>query len=566
VQTESSFASFMRNIRFPLFESVFPFERSVLVANLTAGISLAAMNIPQAMGYAKIAGMPVITGLYTLLLPLVAFAAFGSSRYLVVASDSATAAILAGGLSGLAVAGSPHYLSLAGLVALLTAALLLLARLLKLGFLADFLSRTVLIGFLTGVGFQVGIAVLSDMLQLEVHGSNPVRQLVQLVRQLPQANFPTLCLSVAVVALVLLSYRFLPRFPGALLAVVGTVAASSAFHFSGYGIQVVGPVAGGPPHLSVPPMSWKLIRELVPVAGSCFVMIVAQSSVTARAYAAKHHQILNENRDLLGLSAANAAAGLSGTFVVNGSPTQTAMVETSGGSNQMAHLSTALVVLLVLLFFTGPLQFLPVCVLGAIVFTIAVRLVDFRGLSDLHRKSPHEWILALVTAGSVVLFGVEDGILIALVLSLLQHVRHSYQPSVAVKTQTKDGIWQGGAVEPGRMAAPGLLVYWFGSDLFYANVDRFAIQARKLALESPVPLSWLVVDAGAITGVDYTAAGTLRELVKDLAKHGVVLVLAHTGEGLKADIDRLGLTEVIGTDRQFETLRECLAAYASRPQ
>jgi sulfate permease, SulP family len=556
----------MRHIRFPLFQSIFPFERSVLVANLTAGISLAAMNIPQAMGYAKIAGTPVITGLYTLLLPLVAFAAFGSSRYLVVASDSATAAILAGGLSGLAAADSPHYLSLAGLVALLTAALLLLARLLKLGFLADFLSRTVLIGFLTGVGFQVGIAVLSDMLKLDVHGSNPVRQLVQLVRQLPEANFPTLCLSAAVVALVLLSYRFLPRFPGALLAVIGAVAASSAFHFSEYGIQVVGPVAGGPPHLSIPPMSWKLISELLPIAGSCFVMIVAQSSVTARAYAAKHHQMLNENRDLLGLSAANAAAGLSGTFVVNGSPTQTAMVETSGGSNQMAHLSTALVVLLVLLFLTGPLQFLPVCVLGAIVFTIAVRLVDFRGLSDLHRKSPREWILALVTAASVVLFGVEDGILIALVLSLLQHVRHSYQPSAAVKTQTKDGNWQGVPVEPGRMAAPGLIVYWFGSDLFYANVDRFATQARRLAMESPVPLSWLVVDAGAITGIDYTAAGTLKELVKDLAKHGVVVVLAHTGEGLKADIDRLGLTKVIGTDRQFETLRECLAAYASRPR
>jgi sulfate permease, SulP family len=563
---ESFFEPSMRKIRFPLFQSIFPIEPSVLVANLTAGVSLAAMNIPQAMGYAKIAGTPVITGLYTLLLPLVAFAAFGSSRYLVVASDSATAAILAGGLSGLAAAGSSHYLSLAGLVALLTAAFLLLARLLKLGFLADFLSRTVLIGFLTGVGFQVGIAVLSDMLKLEVHGSNPVRQLVQLADQLPQTNVPTLCLSAAVVTLVLLSYRFLPRFPGALLAVIGTVAASSIFHFSGYGIQVVGPVAGGPPHLAVPPISWKLIRELMPVAGSCFVMIVAQSSVTARAYAAKHHQILNENRDLLGLAAANAAAGLSGTFVVNGSPTQTAMVESSGGSNQMAHLSTALVVLLVLLFLTGPLQFLPVCVLGAIVFTIAVRLVDFRGLIDLHQKSPREWVLALVTAGSVVLFGVEDGILIALVLSLLQHVRHSYQPSMAVKTQTKDGNWQGGAVEPGRMAAPGLLVYWFGSDLFYANVDRFAIQARRLAIESPVPLSWLVVDAGAITGVDYTAAGTLKELVRDLAKHGVELVLAHTGENLKADINRLGLTEVIGEDRQFETLRECLAAYSSRPQ
>ena len=229
--------------RLPLFQSLLPLDRSGLAANLAAGISLAAMNIPQAMGYAKIAGMPVITGLYTLLLPLVAFAAFGSSRYLVVASDSATAAILAGGLSGLATAGSAQYVSLAGVVALLTAGFLLLARLLKLGFLADFLSRTVLIGFLTGVGFQVGIAVLSDMLKLEVHGTNPVKQLLQVVRQLPHANIPTLCLSAGVVALVLLSYRFVPRFPGALLAVVGAVAASAAFHFSGHGIQVVGPAA-----------------------------------------------------------------------------------------------------------------------------------------------------------------------------------------------------------------------------------------------------------------------------------------------------------------------------------
>ena len=165
----------------PLFQSILPLDRLGLAGNLAAGISLAAMNIPQAMGYAKIAGMPVITGLYTLLMPLVAFAAFGSSRYLVVASDSATAAILAGGLAGLASPGSAPYVSLAGLVALLTAVLLLLARLLKLGFLADFLSRTVLIGFLTGVGLQVGIAVLNEMLKVEVRGSNPIGQLLQIV-------------------------------------------------------------------------------------------------------------------------------------------------------------------------------------------------------------------------------------------------------------------------------------------------------------------------------------------------------------------------------------------------
>jgi sulfate permease, SulP family len=547
--------------RLPLFESVLPRDRSGLAANLAAGASLAAMNVPQAMGYAKIAGMPVITGLYTLLLPLLAFAAFGSSRYLVVASDSATAAILAGGLAGLATAGSAGYVSLAGLVALLTAGLLLLARLLKLGFLADFLSRTVLIGFLTGVGFQVGIAVLSEMLKLEVHGTNPVKQLLQVVRQLPHANIASLSLSTAVIAFILLSHHFLPRFPGALVALIGTVAASAVFNFAGQGIQVVGPVAGGLPHFSIPPLNWRLFRELLPIAGSCFVMIVAQSSVTARAYGAKHHQRVDENRDLLGISAANATAALSGTFVVNGSPTQTAMVETSGGSSQLAHLTTALVVMLLLLFLTAPLQFLPVCVLGAVVFTIAVHLVDFRGLSDLRRKSPHEWVLALVTTSSVVLFGVENGILLALVLSLLQHVRHSYKPSVAVETLTADGHWQMSAVEPGRMVEPGLLVYWFGSDLFYANIDRFAAQVHNLVVESPVPVRWLVVDAGAITSVDYTAGGALKELIKDLSHHGATLVLAHISQNLKAHLDRQGLTEVIGENHIFETLRECLTAY-----
>jgi high affinity sulfate transporter 1 len=555
-----------RGWRLPLFDSIRPLNRSAALANLAAGISLAALNIPQAMGYAKIAGMPVITGLYTLLLPVVAFAAFGSSRYLVVASDSATAAILAGGLTGLATAGNTDYIALAGLVALLTAGLLLLARILKLGFLADFLSRTVLIGFLTGVGFQVGIAVLSEMLSVEVHGTNPVSQLVQVLRQFPNANIPTLCLSAAVAAFVLVLRQFAPRFPWALIAVVGTIVASALLDFSGRGIRVVGAVAGGLPHLLFPAMNWTLVHQLLPIAVSCFLMILAQSAVTARAYAAKHHQALDENRDLLGLSAANAAAAFTGTFVVNGSPTQTAMVETSGGSSQLAHLSTALVVMLVLLFLTGPLQFLPVCVLGAIVFTIAVRLVDLKGLSELRRKSPGEWVLALVTTASVVLFGVEDGIILALVLSLLQHVRHSYRPHAAVETRAPEGHWLMKPLSPEHMAAPGLIVYWFGSDLFYANFDRFAAQAHELVTSSPSAVRWLVIDAGAITRIDYTAGGGLIELTKELAKKEVTLVFAHMNQSLMADLDRQELTEVIGPTRMFETLRECLAAYDELPK
>src|ERR1700747_720933 len=550
--------------RLPLFDSILPLTRSALTANLAAGVSLAALNIPQAMGYAKIAGMPVIAGLYTLLLPMVAFAACGSSRYLVVASDSATAAILAGGLTGLAAAGSPDYASLAGLVALLTAGLLLLGRLLKLGFLADFLSRTVLIGFLTGVGFQVGIAVLSEMLSVEVHGTNPVNQLFQVLRQLPSAHLATLCLSAGVVALVLVLHRFAPRVPAALIAVAGTILASALFDFSGHGIRGVCSVAGRLAHPSIPALNWTLIHQLLPIAGSCFVMILAQSAVTARAYAAKHPQGLDEKRDLFGISAANAAAALTGTFVVNGSPTQTAMVETSGGSSQLAHLSTAVVVMLVLLFLTGPLQFLPVCVLGAIVFTIAVRLVDLKGLRELRRKSPGEWILALITTASVVFFGVENGIILALILSLLQHVRHSYRPHAAVETRAPEGHWLMKPLSPEHMAAPGLIVYWFGSDLFYANFDRFAGQAHKLVTDSQSPVKWLVIDAGAITSIDYTAGGGLKKLTKELDKNGVALVFAHINQNLRADLDRQELTEVIGSTRIFETLRECLAAYEDR--
>ena len=306
-----------------------------------AGFTLAAMNVPQVLGYTRIAGTPVVTGLYTLLLPLVAFAALGSSRDLVVAADSATAAILAGTLSLMAPVASAHYVALAGMVALLTAGYLLLARLFKLGFLADFLSQTVLVGFLTGVGFQVGIAMLGEMLGVPVNSNRTIEQLAQVVRGLPQLHVLTLCLAGAVVAIVLVLRRIAPQLPGPLFAVVGAIAASAAFDFSGHGISVIQAVSGGLPPIGLPDVSWAEIPPLLPVAGSCFLMIVAQSAATTRAYASHHRQALDGNTDLVGLAAANAAAALSGTFVVNGSPTQTAMVETSGGRSQLAHLTTA---------------------------------------------------------------------------------------------------------------------------------------------------------------------------------------------------------------------------------
>ncbi len=548
-----------------LFQAILPITRAGATRDVVAGLTLAAMNIPQALGYTKIAGMPVVTGLYTLLLPLVAFAILGSSRYLVVAADSATAVILASALAGMAVVASPHYVRLAGWVALLTAGYLLLARLFKLGFLADFLSQTVLTGFLTGVGFQVGIAVLGEMLGVPVTGNRTIEQLWQIVKGLPEIHAPTLLVSAAVVGIILVCRHFAPRVPGPLIAVAGAVAASAIFDFASHGITVIGPVTGGLPGLGFQPTTWKEILSLLPVAGACFVMIVAQSAATARAYALRHRQPLDENTDLVGLSAANALAAASGTFVVNGSPTQTAMVERSGGSSQIAHLTTAAIVALVLLFFTGPLQFLPHCVLGAVVFTIAIGLVDVRGLRDIAKESPGEFRLAVATAAMVVFVGVEQGILLAMALSLLRHVRHSYRPHSAVLTRDASGAWRQQPVVPGAITEPGTIVFQFGADLFYANAGQFADEVRQLINTAGKPVRWLVVDAGAMTSVDYSAARVLRQLNSDLVAQNVTMLLAHAPESLRQNLTRHQLSKVFPPENIFETLHEASAAIHRNP-
>jgi SulP family sulfate permease len=545
-----------------LFQAIRPVTRAGTVRDVFAGFQLAAMNIPQALGYTKIAGMPVVAGFYTLLLPLLTFAVFGSSRYLVVAADSATASILAGKLATMAPIASARYVALASTVALLTAGFLLLARVLKLGFLADFLSQTVLTGFLTGVGFQVGIAVLGEMVGLEVHSNRTVGQLVDMFRSLPRIHLPTVALSAVVVTGVFALSRFAPKVPGSLLAVAGAIGASSTWNFAGHGIAIIGPVVGGLPHLGLPDMHWKDVVPLLGVSVSCFVMVLAQSAATARFYAVRHHQHLDESVDLVGLSAANAAAGLSGTFVVDGSPTQTAMVECSGGQSQLAQVATAMAVAFVLLFVTKPLQYLPRCVLGAIVFFIAVRLIDVRGLREIRRESPGEYALAVFTAAVVVLVGVEQGILLAMVLSLLRIVRNSYRPHTGVFVVNEGDIWQVVPAVPGAVTKTGLVIYRFGAALFYANASLLAEQIRGLVGPTPSPVRWLVVDAEAITNVDYTAARVVRELHQELADRGVVLVFARAPASLRADLDRHLLTEVIGPAQFFDRLHDAVAAFA----
>ena len=273
----------------PLLQGLLPFDKARIGPDIVAGITLAALGIPEVMGYTKIIGTPAITGLYTLFLPVLVFALFGSSRHLVVSADSATAAMVAAGLASLSfTTNTPRYVALTSLIGLVTAGILLLARMLSLGFLADFLSRTVLVGFLSGVGVQVALGELHEMLGIEKSGHGFLHQLLFTFRHLSETHLPTLFIALAVLAVIVGFDIAAPRFPGPLLAVIGLTVASALFHWSDRGIGVVGAVPSGLPRVGLPDVTWTDITLVLPIAFSCFLVILAQSAATSRAYALRY--------------------------------------------------------------------------------------------------------------------------------------------------------------------------------------------------------------------------------------------------------------------------------------
>jgi MFS superfamily sulfate permease-like transporter len=290
-------------------------------------------------------------------------------------------------------------------------------------------------------------------------------------------------------------------------------------------------------------------------------MILTQSAATARIYAAKHYQEVNENIDLFGLSAANAAAALSGGFVVNGSPTQTAMMEDAGGQSQLAQVTTAAVVGVVLLFLTGLLQYLPTCVLGVLVFLVALRLIDLKALRDIRAESPQEYAMAVMTAAVVLLVGVEQGIVLAMVVSLLRVVQHSYHPHSGVLVADGSGTWKLVPVAPNVVTEPGLVMYRFGAALFYANTGRFIEEVNCVVEPMPSKVRWVVVDAEAMTHVDYSAARAVIALKNNLSKAGIQLAFARLPWDLRSEFDRHHLTEAIGPARIFNRLHDAIAAF-----
>jgi SulP family sulfate permease len=555
--TENTKAKF----QIPFMEGVLPIKGSQLPAEIIAGLTLAALAIPEVMGYTKIAGMPVITGLYTILIPSFLYAIFCSSRHLVVGADSATAAILAAGLVGVASVGSDEYVALAAVLAFMAGGFLILARIIGLGFLADFLSRTVLVGFLTGVGIQVAFGEISGMLGLKGGGHGTLGKIWTDIQQIEQVNYYALATALAVLVVLIGSKKVSNKIPGGLIAVVGAIIVSWAINL-GQHVHVLGTVPSGLPHLGLPEVKWSLdlIIKLIPTAFAMFVVILAQSAATSRAYAARYNERFNANTDLVGLGMANFGAGLSGTFVVSGSPTKTQMVDGAGGRTQMSLIVTSVIVLMVLLFLTGPLAYMPDAVLSAVVFLIGIELIDIEGMRKIYQQRRSEFWVAVVTMLVVAFVGVEQGIILAVVLSLIDHTRRGYRPKNAVLVPAESGVMRAQPVASKAEALPGLLIYRFTHSMYYANSQQLTEEITGLVNTAEPPLRWLCLDASAVDDVDYSAAESLRSLYGVLKEKGVRIVVAQVMDDVSEE-SRYRLRELFGEDAFYDTLDDVMEAY-----
>lgn len=542
------------------------YRREWVSRDVVAGVTLAAVAIPECMGYTSIAQTPIATGLYTVIFPTIVFALLGSSKLLVVGADSATAAILAAGLAGLTVPGltpaSSEWVAFTSLVALVCGGMLLLARVLRLGFLGDFLSASVLIGFLTGVGIQVIGGQIPDMLGVSKGGGRWLEQQWNWITEIPNASVPTIGFALGTLVISLGFKRFSPRIPGAVVAVVLSIIISAATNAKAHGVAVVGSVKRGLPPIGLPPgISWDDVPRVLGIAFACFVLIIAQSAATSRSFAMRHGDRVNVNRDIVGLAGANVAAGLSGTFVVNGSPTKTQILDGQKGRTQLANLTMSAMVLIVVLVATAVLDDMPKAVLAAIVFLIGVDLIDLLGLRLLARRRWSEFLIAAITCVVVFTVGVEQAIILAVVLSVLDLVRRQYSPrDFIIRPDGRGGVVYERAVT-GRESLPGLIIYRYDAQLFYANANRFVDDAEAIIEAAPDPVRWFVLDAGSIDDVDYSAGISLGRLLDYLSSRNVTVGLARLDESLSTTLAMYGLLDRIPAEHRFSTLEEALAAF-----
>ena len=530
--------------------------------DLLAGLSVAAVALPVAVAYAQLAGFDPVVGLYSSILPLVAYAIFGTSRQLIVNPDAAVCAMVAAAVAPLAGGNGELYWSLSVVLTFLAGLFCIAASFLRLGAMADFLSKPILVGFLNGIAISICLGQIGKVLGFSIESERIIPQLVEIIAKLPQTHVPTLMIGAASMAMLLAMARFFPRLPAALIVLIAAGAVVALLGLERYGIAILGRVPAGLPPLRLPRFPSDDIPSLLASAAGLALVLFSSGMLAARSFASKGRYEIDADREFAAFGAANIASAISQGFAVTGADSRTAVADATDSRTQVTGLVAAAAIAVVLLFLTRPLQYVPIPALGALLMFAALSLFDMRTLREIWRVDRAEVGLAIVTTLGVVAVGAINGILIAVGLALVRFVKLIARPKDEILGAV-EGLPGFHSIErhPSAKTFPGLVLYRFDGPLTFFNADYFKQRALTVADAAAPGLRWFVIDAIPISQLDLTGLYALRDLRERLAGRGAILIMAGRKTEFLNRLREAGLYRPELEHWTFPTLRQALKAY-----
>jgi sulfate permease, SulP family len=537
------------------------YRRAWLLPDVLAGISVCVVMIPSVIAYSGLMGLPPQQGLYAALVPLVVYAFFGSSRQVIVGPDIAISLLIASAIGPLANGNPARAAVLAAAVALLSGLLLLLGARAKIGAVADFLSKPVLVGYMTGAALILIASQLNKVFAISLNNNDFFPRLAELALKINQTHWATLAFGLGLLTLLIVIKRIIPRSPAALFVCVVAVIASITFHLDRYGITSVGKFPSGLPSFSLPNVSWREIQLLFPAAAGIALLTYTEGILLARAFAAKNGYEIDANQELNALGLADLFTAFFRGFSVTGSQARTTLNDSAGGKTQLTSLVAAAMLALSLLFFTPLMAQLPVVALSIILIYAGFGLIEFDTMGRIYRFYPKSAMISALTTIGVLAAGVIPGILIGVALSLLGLINRISHPHDAVLSAVPGhGFHDLGALSP-TPTVPGLIAYRFYAPLLFPNAAHFVARVRSIIAASPTPVRWFLLDAQAITDIDVTAAEALHALNVELQQRGIALKFAHANPPLRLILQRIGFAGELSDNSFFPSVHECVAAF-----
>lgn len=547
-----------------LFKGV---SSTLLRTEFVVAITLFAVLVPSSMAYGDLAGVTPVAGLYVALGAMVMYALFGSSKQVITGPEATSAIMTAAAVAPLAGGDSLRYAALAALTAILVGVMALLARVAKLGFITDFLSKPVLVGYILGATLIVIGSQLGKMFGIKLEADKFFQQVLELIGRLDEAHLLTVAIGVVCMAALLMMRRINRALPGPLIVVVAAIVASVGFDFQANGVAVVGAVPAGLPSLAIPAVTLQDIFALLPAALALTILIYADEILTARVFAVKHGQKMDANQEFVAIGMANIGAGLLTGFPAALSASRTAVSDQMGGKTQWVGLIAAALTVIFLLFLTPLLAPLPTVALGAIIIIASLGLIDIAAFRFLRKVRRFEFWLAVVTTLGVLTVGVLQGILVAVMLSLINVIFHISRPHDALLDEMDASggtVYRGIADKDTSLTEPGLIVYRFDAPLVFANAAFFTEHLEGLITNAGADLKCVIFDAEAISDFDSTAAEALENMDASLERLGVELWIARANKPLRDLLGLTGLTKRLGKENIYPSVRAAVTAYRAR--